>query len=355
MRGEPQMKVRDLFDLAYTIVSKLDYMTDNYEEYDESLDDIPNKTLDDIIDEINRENEVDDNEEATEETGDDDTGENSGSDNNTDNDSESDNSDGSSDNSGDGDVDENSETEQSSPMDEWIDKCNIIISILNADKRNAEMDGVLDCDVTDTRKSVIRTCRNITCNLTQLYDALYHVVDIFNSDDNINKRSRFVIDSYNALVKFTELVNAIYDALNERAYLVQVNGPITSDIEHWNNEEVQDHLITLTDWQNTDDDKKLSLMDEAVQFALKYAALLKKLVISEFKGFDEYYNELMEFLCAMNKAANNYEPENAFVNIDDPDNIFYDPTILGKVSAITMVTEGYIPWDPDEHPDEDGE
>lgn len=346
------MIVRDLFDLANTLVTKIDYMTDNYEEYDTSLDEIPDKTLDDIIDEINRENEVDDNEETTEETGDDDTGEDNNTGDNSDNDSESDNSDTRSDNSG--DTDENSDTEQTSPMDEWIDKCNIVIAMLNADRRNAELDCMMDRDVTDTDPKVIRTCCNVTCNLTQLYDALYHVVAIFTSDSNINKRSLFVIETYEALVKFTQLVNAIYGALEAKAYLAQVNGPITSDIEHWNGVEVQECLISLESWLALDDTKKLSLMDEAVQFALKYAALLKKLVISEFKGFDEYYTELIAFLCLMHKAANDYVPEGAFANTAGDNGGFYDPTILGKISAITMVTEGYIPWDPDEHPD-DGE
>lgn len=319
------MIVRDLFDLAATIVSQIDYMTDTYEEYDSSLDDIPDKTLDDIIDEINRENETPTNDDP--EPSDDPEPEPEPS----------------------PDPEPEPEPEDESPMDTYINRANFVISEINAAKHNAEIAGVLDRDVTDTQKEVIRSCVKITYLLSLLYDILNGVVDVFNSDSNINKRSKFSIDSYAAISKFTILVNNIYKSLEERAYLAQVNGPIESDIEHWNTEEVQNHLVSLDAWLATDDDKKLSLIDEAIQFDLKYSALLKKLVISEFKGFDEYYNELIEFLCAMHKAVINYEPEDAAMG--DPSSAFYDPSILGKVSAITMVTEGYIPFEPEPEPE----
>ena len=327
------MIVQDLFDLAASLVSQIDYMTDSYEEYDSTLDDIPDKTLDDIIDEINRENE-----EPTVEDPEDDT---------EDEDEETEPS----------DEPQNEPTpspvfdpEPTSPMDVYIQRANFVIMEINAVKRNAEIAGVLDCDVTDDRKEVSKTCVKIFYLLSLLYDVKSGVTDVFNSDSNINKRSKFSIDSYIAISKFTTLVNNIYKSLEERAYLAQVNGPIESDLEHWNTEEVQNHLISLDAWLATEDDKKLSLIDEAIQFDLKYSALLKKLVISEFKGFDEYYNELIEFLIAMHKAVINYEPED--VATADPSSAFYDPTILGKVSAITMVTEGYIPFEPEPEPNE---
>jgi hypothetical protein len=323
------MIVRDLFDLAATIVSQIDYMTDTYEEYDSSLDDIPDKTLDDIIDEINRENETPTNDDPE----------------------PSDDPEPEPEPSPDPEPEPEPEPEDESPMDTYINRANFVISEINAAKHNAEIAGVLDRDVTNTQKEVIRSCVKITYLLSLLYDILNGVVDVFNSDSNINKRSKFSIDSYAAISKFTILVNNIYKSLEERAYLAQVNGPIESDIEHWNAEEVQNHLVSLDAWLATDDDKKLSLIDEAIQFDLKYSALLKKLVISEFKGFDEYYNELIEFLCAMHKAVINYEPEDAAMG--DPSSAFYDPSILGKVSAITMVTEGYIPFEPEPEPEPD--
>jgi hypothetical protein len=330
------MIIKDLFDLALKLVNHIDYMTDNYEEYDSTLDDIPNKTLDDIIDEINRENTDTDTDTTT---GIDET---TNTDSDTDSTTESDTTE---------DTTETTVTTEESPMDPYIEKANMVISLLNAAKRNAELDDIMNRDVTDPSKNVIRTCVKVTHLLSLLYDLRYDIIDIFNGDSNINKRSKFISDSYIAISKFTALVNNIYNALESRAYLAQVNGPITSDIEHWNTEEVQSFLVSLETWIRTDDDKKLSLIDEAIQFDLKYSALLKKLVISEFKGFDEYYNELIKFLCDMHKAVNNYEPENVFVGLEDEDNIFYDPSLLAKVSAITMVTEGYIPFEPEESED----
>ena len=324
------MIVRDLFDLAASLVSQIDYMTDSYEEYDSSLDDIPDKTLDDIMDEINREN-TDDEETPTN----DDTPADSDEEP-TDDDSET--------------TDTDPEPEEESDMDKYIARANIVISTLNTVKRNAEIGNVMDCDVLDPNKTVVYTCFRATHLISILYDVTRDVSALFNSDKNINKRSKFSIDSYTAISKFTTLVNNIYKSLEERAYLAQVNGPIESDLQHWNTEEVQNHLISLDAWLATEDDKKLSLIDEAIQFDLKYSALLKKLVISEFKGFDEYYNELIEFLIAMHKAVINYEPEDAAMA--DPSSAFYDPTILGKVSAITMVTEGYIPFEPEPEPGE---
>jgi hypothetical protein len=324
------MIVRDLFNLALALVTNIDYMTDSYDEYDSTLDDIPDKTLDDIMDEINRENTNDEETPTNDDTPTDSDEEP------TDDDSET--------------TDTDPEPEEESKMDKYIDRANITISTLNTIMHNAEIGNVMDCDVLDQRETVVYTCYRVTLIISILYDITRDVSALFNSDKNINKRSKFIIDSYNALVKFTKLVNDIYNALDAKAYLTQVNGPITSDIEHWNTEEVQNHLVTLEAWISTDDDKKLSLIDEAIQFDLKYAALLKKLVISEFKGFDEYYNGLIEFLCTIHKAVNNYEPEGAFVSLEDS-SAFYDPSILAKISAITMVTEGYIPFEPEPESD----
>lgn len=305
------MIIKDLFDLSSALIKQISYMTENYTETSEELDEIPDKTLDDIIEEIKEGN--------TEEPTD--------TDNNTDEVSS----------------DETVETKVS-PMDAYIKKCNIIIVQINSLRNNAVMDNIMNTDVLIPQDNVLSICGDLSLLIHDLYDITKSVRDIFNSSDNINSRSIFIIDAYNALVSITEVITAIYNELNSREYLKSINGPVQSDYDHWINEEVSTYLTSLDTWKNTDDDKKISLIDESVQLVLKYSALLKKLVISEFKGFDDYYNKLIDYIIRMNDILNYYAPEDGsggYYNTEGSP--LLDPSLFAKLNKLSTIMKGYIP------------
>jgi hypothetical protein len=300
------MKVRDLFDLFSSILLETRYMIDSYVEPDTSSEDIPTQTLDDIIDEIKGDTpEPEPNVEEVTDESEDDT------------------------------------PEEKSTMEVCTEYINLLVVEKNALYNNAEMDGILDMDASNLQHNKIKkTCASITNVLSNLYNVLETVVDLFMSDDNNNDRSKFIITSYRALVGLSVLVQKIYASLNEKSYLASINGPIQSDYDHWFTEEVQAYLKDVYTWQNTSDLKKLDLMDEAIQFDLKYAALLKKLVISEFKGFDEYYTELIRYLNDISNSINDYIPP--YSNYDTGSNM-YEPDVIAKASAISLTVRTYFP------------
>ncbi len=304
------MIVKDLFDLSTALIKQISYMTENYTETSEELDEIPDKTLDDIIEEIKEENtegptDTDDN---TEEAS----------------------------------SDETVETKVN-PMDAYIKKCNIIIVQANSLRNNAVMDNIMNTDVLIPQDNVISICGDLSLLIHDLYDITKSVRDIFNSSDNTNSRSIFIIDAYNALVSITEVITAIYNELNSREYLKSINGPVQSDYDHWINEEVSTYLTSLDTWKNADDDKKISLIDESVQLVLKYSALLKKLVISEFKGFDDYYTKLIDYIIRMNDILNYYAPEDGDGYYNTEGSPLLDPSLFAKLNKLSTIMKGYIP------------
>lgn len=302
------MIVKDLFDLSTALIKQISYMTENYTETSEELDEIPDKTLDDIIDEIKEEN--------TDESANSSNTEEETSDN---------------------------VSTKTNPMDEYIKKCNIIIVQINSLRNNAVMDNILNVDVLSTQDNVLSICGDLSLLIHDLYDMTKYVCEIFNSSDNTNNRSIFIIDAYNALVSITEVITAIYNELNSREYLKSINGPVQSDYDHWINEEVSTYLTSLDTWKNTDDDKKISLIDESVQLVLKYSALLKKLVISEFKGFDDYYNKLIDYIIRMNDILNYYAPEDGGGYYNTEGSPLLDPSLFAKLNKLSTIMKGYIP------------
>lgn len=330
------MKIKDLFDLSKELINQLDYMVDTYEEEKHVSDDIPSQTLDDIIEEI-KEDPVDPEPEPEPEPNTDDTDD-------TDTDQEEVVAD-----EDPVDPEPEPEPEEDEPNKELIEKINLVIVQLNTAKNNAILDNILDCNCTDiSNPKVVSTCSSITNILHQLYDAIAEFRVIYNSDTNANNRAKFIIDSFMALVNFTNLVIKIKSALDSKSYLITVNGPVAKDYDHWVNVEYTNYLTSLDVWRYLEDDTTyLNLIDEAIQLDLKYAALLKKLVISEFKGFDEDYMSLIEFIKNIYHILSYYEAN--YVKDCDVMDMIYDPTILAKASAITTVIRVSIPVDDEEN------
>ena len=348
------IKIKDLFSIADSLVNQLSYMIDTYEELDPELDEIPTQTLDDIIEDI-KSDPVDpepepepepeptpDPENDTEVTDntDSDTTDDTTNDSTTEEPEET---------TSDGNT-ENVNEPAPSIAEKIIAECNRVISQLNALKNNAFISDVAGRSCTDISN---RTANIICTKITSLLSKLYDRVGIFNilyeSADNINNRAKFIINSYTELVAFTTLVANIYNDLDSKAYLSAINGPIEKDYNHWVNVEAVNFLGSIDLWRNVDDMTYLNLIDESVQLCLKYAALLKKLVISDFKGFDNYYASLIEYIKRIDEILGYYETD--YVKDSDIDKIIYDPSVLAKASAITMVTHVSIPYDPEEHND----
>lgn len=331
------LKIKDLFDLSKELVNQLDYMVDTYEEEEVISDDIPSQTLDDIIDEI-KEDPVDpeptpDPEPESEP-----------------NDTEPEVTDVPTDTEDDQEPtdeptpDPDPGPEPEDPNKELIEKINLIIVQINTAKNNAAViDDIMDYDCTDiSNPKVISTCSIMFDLIHQLYDAIAEFRVIYNSDSNVNNRAKFIIDSYMELVKFTNLVINIKNALDSKSYLITVNGPVAKDYDHWVNVEYTSYLTSLDIWRFLEDDNiYLSLIDEALQLDLKYAALLKKLVISDFKGFDDSYIALIEFIKNIDKVLSYYEAN--YVKDCDVLDMIYDPSILAKASAISIVLHASIP------------
>ena len=326
------MIVNDLFELANGLIDQIGYMTENYEEVDPSLDDIPSETLDDIIDDIKRENPEEPEEEPSDEVMDDDptpdpepepepTPEPTPE--------------------PDPEPEPEPEPEVPGKMDPYIDMCNIIITQLNAQKNNAIFDGIMDIDVLSSQNSVVRCCMSVTDLIHKLYVLAADVRAIYNSPDNINHRSIFILRSFYALKDITNVIEAIYNELNSRKYLKAINGPVQKDYDHWMNVEVPFYLSSLDVWMDADDESKLGLIDESVQLVLKYSALLKKLVISEFKGFDDYYEQLIDYIITVNYILDYYDVPSE--NNGTGSSISYDPGILVKLNKLTSTIRGYTP------------
>lgn len=345
------IKIKDLFGIADNLVNQLSYMIDTYEELDPELDEIPTQTLDDIIEDI-KSDPVDpepdpeptpDPEEPTDEN-----------DDNTSDTTDDTTNDSTTENTEEPTFDNNEEDVINEPapsiVDQIIADCNIVISQMNALKNNAFISDVANCNCTDiSNPTAISICTKLTNLLSKLYDSIGIFRMFYNGADNVNNRGRFIIDSYTELVAFTTLVTNIYNDLDSKAYLSAINGPIEKDYNHWVNVEAVNFLGSIDLWRNVDDMTYLNLIDESVQLCLKYAALLKKLVISDFKGFDNYYASLIEYIKRIDEILGYYETD--YVKDSDIDKIIYDPSVLAKASAITMVTHVSIPYDPEEHND----
>lgn len=345
------IKIKDLFDLAKELSNQLMFMIDNYEEM--VIDDtIPDKTLDDIIDEIKIENDqtpdpepepdpnqTDDTTEPTDEPSDDPEPNPQTDDTTEPTDEPSDDSES--------DPQTDDDPEPEGPLDRLINLANVTIVEINALKRNAELDNILDCDCSETSNtSVVDTCCRLYSALSELYCVIDGINRVFYDDNlNVNNRSKFIIRSYAALSKFTSLVIKIYNTIGSKKYLIAVNGPINDDYNHWINVESISYLTSIDLWKNLNDTIYLNLIDEAVQLDLKYAALLKKLVISEFKGFDTYYEELINFIKEVYDMMGYYE---TYYVKDATDDAFYDPSVLVKANTISMVTHVNIPFTPEE-------
>lgn len=334
--------LKDLFNLSDYLILQLSYMIDTYEEPDSSIEDMPTQTLDDIIDEIHRENENTE-EEETPEQNDEPNNENTDS-----------TSDEVQDTTNDENTDSNTEeetdetpTEEKSDLEKLIERANLNITRINTIKSNAFLFGITDWDCAQissmTEKMLLS---NFMDCMSELYDDIDTMYRMYDSSTNINNRSKFIIKSYWAITSFTELVTKIYTDLNNSAYLNSINGPIEKDYQHWIDEETKKYLDSLNTWKSLDDNKWLDLIDESVQLDLKYAALLKKLVISEFKGYDDYYSKLRWYLAEIDRVFEYYSTD--YVKDSDLNKILYDPSILAKVSKITMVTHVSIPFDPEQ-------
>lgn len=320
------MIVNDLFELANGLIDQIGYMTENYEEIDSSLDDIPSETLDDIIDKIKRENPEEPEDEPSDEVTDDEPTPDPEPEPTPEPDPE---------------PEPEPEPEVPGRMDEYIARCNVIITQLNAQKNNAIFDGIMDVDVLSSQDSVVRCCTSITNLIHKLYVLAAEVRVIYNSPDNINHRSIFVLKSFYALKDITNVIEAIYNELNSREYLKAINGPVQKDYNHWMNVEVPFYLSSLDVWMDADDEAKLGLIDESVQLVLKYSALLKKLVISEFKGFDDYYEQLIDYIITISDVLNYYDIPSE--NNGAGSSISYDPGILVKLNKLTSTIRGYLP------------
>jgi hypothetical protein len=346
------IKISDIFNLSKELINQLSFMIDNYKEETPVSEDIPSQTLDDIIDEIKShpapDPEPTDDTTDTEVTNQD--GEESSNteditdgenDQPTNDDSDDSDDDASTSNTGDNATD-NTDPEPEDPIKQLIDSINLIIVQINAVKNNARLDGILECNCADTSNhKVIDTCNRLFGLMSQLYEKTDEFTVIYNSDTNINNRSKFIVNSYSELLKFTQLVIDIKSALDKKSYLITVNGPVLKDYKHWVEIEAVNYLTSIDIWRYLDDNIYLSLIDEATQLDLKYAALLKKLVISEFKGFDEYYTRLIEFIKNMDIILSYYEQN--YVRDCDISDMLYDPSILAKASAISTVLHFSIP------------
>ena len=317
------MKVRELFDLSSELINEARYMMDNFTEVDKSLDEIPDKTLDDIIDEIKQEDQP---EEPVEENTD--TEEDEPIEEDT------------------GDEPEPEPQPEPSTMDICASFLNIQIVEKNALYNNAVIDKILDEDATNIQnKNVLKACVGITDVLHNIYDVLGTVTKEF-LENNTNNRSKFIIISYRTLTGLSNLIQNIYDELNSKSYLACINGPIEKDYTHWFSVEVQECLTTINQWDQTPDLKKLDIIDEAIQFDLKYAALLKKLVISEFKGFDDYYDNLFKYLMELGQCVEDYMPP--YHNYETGREDKYDPIAITKASKISMTFRTHWPPEPEE-------
>lgn len=312
------MKVKEIFDLGTDLIDQISYMVNNYIEDDHGLDDIPTQTLDDIIDEIKDESsEPNPEEEPTEDPE---------------------------------EVTEDTPEEDPKPptaMDPYLTQINILITRFNALKNNATIGCMMDADADNiTDMNVSYLCAQLFEVISGVYSICSGISRVFNSDTNENISSKCIYAAYGYLVRFTETVKNIYGTLNARDYLKSVNGPVEKDYVYWMTIVEPSYLTDIKTWRDTDEVTKLDVIDKAIQLALKYAALLKKLVLSEFKGFDEYYAKLMEFIKGISGVVDNIHNYYYDMTMTNAENLNAD-IVLAKTSTISTLTRGYILCNPE--------
>ena len=311
------MKVKEIFDLGTDLIDQISYMVNNYAEEDHELDNVPTQTLDDIIDEIKDESSEPDQEETTEDP-----------EENVEN-------------------DPSENPEHQSAMDPYLTQINVLITRFNALKNNAVIGSMMDLDannIADTDMCFL--CGQLFDVIGGIYAISTSVARVFNSDTNENTSSKCIYAAYGYLVKFTETVKGIYGTLNARDYLKSVNGPVEKDYIYWMTIVEPSYLTDIKTWRNTDEVTKLDVIDKAIQLALKYAALLKKLVLSEFKGFDSYYSSLISFILGISEVVDNIHDFYYDMTMTNAENLNAD-IVLAKTSAISTLTRGYVLCNPE--------